>query len=84
MGSGYGFELMGFVFSSLVSVLYGLLDLFSHFEHLLDTVSLLLFFKKKRTKKTRRKQEEQCKSRETVANVMSKRRLALRMRKLVN
>jgi len=35
-------------------------------------------------KKTRRKQEEQCKSRETVANVMSKRRLALRMRKLVN
>jgi hypothetical protein len=81
LGSGYGFELMGFVFSSLVSVLYGLLDLFSHFEHLLDTVFLLFFLRKK---KTRRKQEEQCKSRETVANVMSKRRLALRMRKLVN
>lgn len=81
MGSGYGFELIGFVFSSLVSVLYGLLDLFSHFEHLLDTVFLFFFFLRK---KTRRKQEEQCKSRETVANVMSKRRLALRMRKLVN
>lgn len=56
LGSGYGFELMGFVFSSLVSVLYGLLDLFSHFEHLLDTVFLLLFFlrKKKNKKKTGR------------------------------
>jgi hypothetical protein len=51
LGSGYGFELIGFVFSSLVSVLYGLLDLFSHFEHLLDTVFLFFFFFKKKNKK---------------------------------
>jgi len=55
LGSGYGFELMGFVFSSLVSVLYGLLDLFSHFEHLLDTVFLIFFFKKKKKQEENRK-----------------------------
>jgi hypothetical protein len=55
LGSGYGFELMGFVFSSLVSVLYGLLDLFSHFEHLLDTVFLLFFFKEKKKLEENRK-----------------------------
>jgi len=54
LGSGYGFELMGFVFSSLVSVLYGLLDLFSHFEHLLDTVFLFFVFKKKKQEENRK------------------------------